>query len=101
MIDIKAMTPKKWNPIKQDLEKRLDGEWRYKRILRVDKDRISIEGGSVPILFKIAEGKVFVHNKCSRYSGGYTEIDLLTNVKEILKEWAVDNFMEELTNEKN
>lgn len=100
MIDIKRMTPKKWNPIKQDLEERLDGAWRFKRILRVEKDRISIEGGSIPVLFKITEGKVFVHSKCSRYSGGYTEIDTLSNLKEILKEWAVDNFKEELFNEK-
>lgn len=100
MVDIKRMTPKKWNPIKQDLEKRLDGVWRFKRILRVAKDEIVIEGGSVPVSFEITKGKVFVHNKCSRHSGGYTEIDVLTNIKEILKEWSADNFKEELFNEK-
>lgn len=99
MIDIQSMNTKEWNQKKESLEHRLRFEWGSSRISRVDKDAIVLEGGALPIFFKITDGKVYVHNKCSRRTGGRVEIDKLLNLKEILKEWAVDNFKEELFNE--
>lgn len=88
MVDIKKMKASEWKMMKEDLENRLDeASWRFRRIVRTGETTIEVEGGSVPIHYNIETKACYVWNKCSRYSRGFTSIEKLMLVKEVLEDW--------------
>lgn len=90
-INIKTMKAKEWKRLKEDLESKLAGiGWRFKRVVRTGETTIAIEGGSVPIYYKIETNESGVWNKCSRYSRGYVSIEELIKVKEVLDDWGAE-----------
>lgn len=90
-INIKTMKAKEWKRLREDLESKLDGiGWRFTRVVRTGETTIAIEGGSVPIYYKIETNESGVWNKCSRYSSGYTSIEELIKVKEVLDDWSAE-----------
>lgn len=89
MINIKTMKAKDWKNLKEDLETRLNEVgWRFIRVIRTGEKTVVIEGGSVPVYYNIEANECAVWNKCSRYSGGFTSIESLMRVNEVLEDWG-------------
>lgn len=89
MIDIKGMKAKEWKRLREDLESKLkEIDWSFSRIVRTGETTIVIEGGSIPIHYKIETNESAVWNKCSRYSRGFVSIEKLMKVKEVLETWG-------------
>lgn len=91
MVNIKKMKSSEWNRLKEDLESQLkEAGWRFSRIMRTGETTIAIEGGSIPIHYNIESNECAVWNKCSRYSKGFVQIEMLVEVSDILDGWGAE-----------